>query len=52
VVEVADPSGRFSGLDVMAVVDEATTTQTVDEATTTQTVDEAPHPSADDVDGG
>ena len=44
VVEVADPSGAFSGLDVMAVVDEA--------ATGTGADDPTPHPSLEDVDGG
>ena len=31
VAEVADPSGKFSGLDVMAVVDGATTGVSVDD---------------------
>ena len=44
VAEVADPSGKFSGLDVMAVVDRATTGVAVDGATTGVSVD--------DVDGG
>ncbi|MGE5211730.1 MAG: carboxymuconolactone decarboxylase family protein [Acidobacteriota bacterium] len=43
VVEVADPSGNFSGLDVMSVVDETPRDQHVDAT---------PHPSLDDVDGG
>jgi len=55
VVEVADPSGQMSGLDVMAVVDEATTQHTVDEATTSDAEGAeaaTPHPSLEDVDGG
>ena len=50
VVEVADPSGRMGGLDVMAVVDESTTTHPVDESTTTHPVDDPA--LSDDVDGG
>jgi hypothetical protein len=53
VVEVADPSGNFAGLDVMAVVDESTTGVTVDESTTGVTVDESTTGvTVDDVDGG
>jgi len=44
IVEVADPSGQFSGLDVMAVVDNAPASSDSGVAT--------PHPSLEDVDGG